>query len=95
MTTRTLSRVPFQGTEDVVWGGPRGSTPGFHRLPLRGTSTVRAGLHTEFPVPSRQFPETPTEGRVPPRGASWTPPGEGNHYGFWDLETGNSPAHAS
>jgi hypothetical protein len=42
-------RVPFQGTEDVVWRGPRGSTPGFHRLPLRGTGTVRAGFHTEIP----------------------------------------------
>ena len=39
MTTRTLSRVPFQGTEDVVWRGPRGSTPGFHRSPLRGKET--------------------------------------------------------
>ncbi len=38
--SRTLFRVPFQGTEDVVWRGARGSTPGFHRLPLRGTSTV-------------------------------------------------------
>jgi hypothetical protein len=35
--TGTRFRVPFQGTEDVVWRGPRGSTPGFHRLPLRGT----------------------------------------------------------
>jgi hypothetical protein len=46
MTARTLSRVPFQGTEDVVWRGPRGSTPGFHRLPLRGKSTAIQVLAT-------------------------------------------------
>jgi hypothetical protein len=36
VTPRTVFRVPFQGTEDVVWRGPRGSTPGFRRSPLQG-----------------------------------------------------------
>ena len=35
------SAVPFQGTEFVVGRGPRGATPGFQLLPLRGTNTIR------------------------------------------------------
>ena len=76
VTTRTLFRAPFQGTEDVVWRDPRGSTPGCHRLRLRAMSTVRTGLHAEFPVLRSQFP-VPTgtlcksSGREPSRTGSW------------------------
>jgi hypothetical protein len=48
VNARTLCRVPFQGTEDVVWCGSRGSTPGCHRLPLRGTELVFG--HGQRPV---------------------------------------------
>ena len=47
--THILFRVPFQGTEFVVWRGPRGFTPGFHLLPLRGTSAVRRSRSSGWP----------------------------------------------
>ncbi len=59
VTTRTLFRVPFQGTENVGWRGPRGSTRGFHRLPLRGkqvgTGIWHPATQTEkSPVPLQE-----------------------------------------
>ena len=55
-TIRSLFRVPRQGTEVLVWRGPRGSTPGFHPLPLRGMAAPGLNLETEnleLPTPSR------------------------------------------
>ena len=57
----------------------------------QGMRRVRApGLHREFEVPRSQFPEAPTVGRVPSRGASWTSPGGGTRPSIWVLVTGNS-----
>jgi hypothetical protein len=64
VTTPTLLRVPLQGTEHVVWRGPRGSTPGFHRLPLRGTSTRRISPRTCIPLPSWPQPVSPAPQRL-------------------------------
>jgi hypothetical protein len=36
------SAVPLQGTEEDVWIGPRGFTPGFHLLPRWGADTRHA-----------------------------------------------------
>jgi len=50
-----LSRVPFQGTEDVVWRGPRGSTP-YWLSPVAPSGHEHSTHRPSHAVPSSQKP---------------------------------------